>query len=190
MEAQPLFHDATPLFKGTPLEQDVFQLVRPLHEFDYEGAYQPGRIMSWNFAYEDIGIERAMFLHEVCHIIEIWCRKKPQRLLMQGFGYTEHSITLKGVQTEAWVLALEAMMEVDLYGEAIRNYLNPLVRQTFASRGCELEEQDWMAMISRYTAEHEARGLQYYYESWQNAAAYVRLHAYVAPLDLSKTRLL
>lgn len=170
-------------FQDTPLEQDTFNLLAPFNpRTEEEGIYTPYSIATWNYSYyfKVDSIESLnMWMHEICHVIELYHSNKKKRILIKDFGYRHGVMTIAGVKMEAWVISLQNLMSKQLYGRISTNLTTEGILETFNDRGVTVTNNEWEDMLKKYTKEHKKRGLAYYYDTWHKACKYVKENRYM-----------
>ena len=160
-------------FDNTPMEQNVLRLHDPLF-FD-PIAYSPYRIHSWNKGYhsaDSIQVKN-MFLHEACHVIELFMHGKKKRLLQNNFGYSFNGISDSGVRAEAWVIALQQMLSWELFGGVSPTMKYNDVGLLFIERGGVMPPAQFTALTKKAYHEHRAIGSAFYYAKWHEALKYI-----------------
>lgn len=169
---------ANDVFRFTSLDQSTFRLKIPANEDEYTGAYTPRRIMSWQFA--DIKsadldfMALDMFVHEACHVIELYIQGRKERLLKDDYGYASLKITPVGVRLEAWVRALQALISKDIFGVCLEPHQHIGLAETFTKLGAETTEAEFAQMVEECTQEIKQKDLSFYYGAWNKACQYVK----------------
>lgn len=162
-------------FDDTPLAQDTYQLYSPLESGD--PVYTPYSMATWNY-YHYFRLDSVealnMWLHEMCHVIELYHSDKKERLLTNEYGYEAGVMSIKGVKMEAWVISLQHLISKSLYGAISTNLTTEGVLEIFNGRGVSVSKFEWEALMEKYTRIHKNRGLPYYYDVWQKACKYVK----------------
>lgn len=165
-------HRLSWLFRGTPLEQNNYKLMTTTPVDSCKSpVYTMTRIRDWNYGYyKTDSLElREMFLHEICHVIEMYERDGGfDKLLKPNFGYKFAMIgaglTKGALKTEAFVLSLQHLIAVDIFGDSIEAFKSPAV-----INGFRISADVFAAMCDDAKTLHIRRGLNYYYDNWQEA---------------------
>lgn len=164
-------------FDNTPLAQDTYCLCAPFEYYTENDVYTPHSIATWNYGnyFEEDSVESLnMWLHEMCHVIELYHSNKKERLLMNNFGYEAGIMTIAGVKMEAWVISLQHLISKSFYGRISENLTTAGILDIFNGRGVSVSLFEWEALLAKYTRIHKKKGLTYYYETWQKACEYVK----------------
>lgn len=161
--------------------QDTYQLRDPETSSEWKSAYSQEWISAWDFPSQTPKVfdKPNMWLHEFCHVIEIWVRRPhlKERLLMRNYGYEFGKMTRTRFKTEAWVLALQRELSIDLFGvnpvshEAMHLILTEFTKPVI---GCNVSMEEFEEMLLVDRAEHVLHGNAFYYSAWQHACTYVK----------------
>lgn len=116
-----------------------------------------------------------MALHEICHVIDLYHRRRFSALLKNDYGFAfrprNKAKRAASLRTEAFVMTLQHLISMDIFGESRAAYSLPKVYQELSCT-----KGEWNRLCKRALTKHEATGLQYYYETWQKACTYVKIH--------------
>jgi hypothetical protein len=169
----------TELFKGTPLDQDTYELRDPESQQEWKSAYSGWWISAWDFPSNSVTVfdKPNMWLHEFCHVMEVWIRRDRTRLLTRNYGFEFGRMTRFGFRVEAWVLSLQSMLSKEMFGtEPLTDDVleKILIEFTKPEIGCDVTMAEFKGMLMEFNAEHERRGPAFYYNAWQEACAYVK----------------
>ena len=172
------------IFSKSPLDQSTLMLKHSeLGDIVDSGFYTPWGITDWSRGYfDDSGLEaKNMFLHEICHVIDVYDRQMYERLLKNDYGLTFSGMNLSGYKHEARVITMQHLISKHIFGEATNFHTQPSFTSSFVQRGDGCITVDgWLELTQMYARRTAKKGVEYYYDLWNRACEFIKANRQTA----------